>query len=132
MKIKNIFLCAIGFLMLTLGGIGLFLPVWPTTPFVLVASGCFASTPALDSRIKKIPFVNEYIKNYKDRIGISRKTVIVSLIFLWVMLSIGALHSGKTWVMCLLALVGISVTIHIAWISKPKKKGQDDDEAKSD
>ena len=127
LKIKNILLCGMGFLMLTVGAIGLFLPVWPTTPFVLVASGCFASTPVLYSRIMKIPFVNEYIKNYKDRKGISRKTVAVSLTFLWVMLIVSALHIGRPWVMCLLALIGIAVTIHIVWIARPGKRGCSDD-----
>ena len=123
MKIKNILLCGIGFLMLAVGTIGLFLPVWPTTPFVLVASGCFASTPAIHSRIMKIPFVNEYIKNYKDRKGISGKTVAVSLTFLWGMIIVSALHIGKLWIMCLLALIGIAVTIHIIWIARPGKRG---------
>ena len=122
MPIKNILLCCVGFLLLALGAIGLFLPVWPTTPFILVASGCFASTPALHTRMMKIPFVNEYIRNYKDRKGISRKTRTVSLLFLWGMLGLSACHIGKPWILWLLALIGIAVTIHIVWISKPGKR----------
>ena len=123
MKVKNFLLCGIGFLMLTIGAIGLFLPIWPTIPFILVASGCFASTPVLHTQIMKIPFVNEYIRNYKDRKGISGKTIAVSLIFLWVMLIASVLHIGKLWIMCLLALVGIAVTIHIIWIARPREGG---------
>ena len=108
--------------MLALGAIGLFLPIWPTTPFVLVASICFASTPALHSRIMKIPFVSEYIKNYKDRSGISGKTVAVSLIFLWSMLLISALNIKELWIILLLVLIGSAVTIHIVWIAKPRKR----------
>ena len=126
MNLKTVLICCAGFLMLALGLIGIFLPIWPTTPFILVASGCFASVPALYSRILKIPFVNEYIKNYKDRRGVSRKTVAVSLIFLWVMLLIPALRTDKLWLMCLLALIGIAVTIHILLISRPGKRGRDD------
>ena len=126
MKIKNSLLCGVGFLMLTLGAIGLFLPVWPTTPFVLIASGCFAYTPALYARIIKIPFVSEYIKYYRNRTGISGRTVAVSLIFLWGMLFVSALHVGKPWILCLLALIGIAVTVHIVWIAKPGKRRRND------
>ena len=126
MKIKNVLLCGVGFLMLALGAIGLFLPVWPTTPFILVASGCFVSTPALYARIIKIPFVSEYIRNYRDRKGISGRTVAVSLIFLWGMLAVSALHVGKPWIICLLALIGIAVTVHIVWIAKPGKRSRND------
>lgn len=105
--------------MLALGIIGIALPVWPTTPFILVASLCFASNPVLYARIMKIPIVGEYIRNYRDRKGISSRTMMVILIFLWGMLTISALYIGKLPIICLLALVGIAVTVHIAWISRP-------------
>ena len=105
--------------MLAFGVVGLFLPVWPTTPFVLVASICFASNPALHARIMKIPFVGEYIRNYKERKGISKKTMVVSLIFLWAMLTLSALYIGRPSIMILLAIIGMAVTIHIVYVSRP-------------
>ena len=68
----------------------------------------------------------EYIKNYRDRNGISRKTMMISLIFLWAMLIISTLHIRKLWFICLMALIGTAVTIHIVWISKPKKRDRND------
>lgn len=121
MSIKNIFLVVVGSLLLLLGVIGLFLPLLPTTPFVLAASSCFAATPKLHARLMAIPFVNEYICNYQDRKGMSRRTVGVSLVFLWLMLAIAACNVRVPWIIVCLVLVGIAVTVHIIWISQPKR-----------
>ena len=120
MKIKTAILCSIGFIMLGLGAIGLFLPIWPTTPFVIIATICFASNPVLYNRIMKIPFIGELVGNYRDRKGISGKTLTVSLIFLWGMLVVSAIFSGKQSIMLLLFLVGVAVTVHILWMAKPR------------
>ncbi len=122
MGIKNILLCGVGFLLLGMGAIGLVLPLWPTTPFVLAAAGCFASTPRIYEKVIKIPFFNEYIRNYKDRKGLKPKTVIISLTSLWGMLLLSAFHIQKSWVLIILAVVGISVTTHILWIAKARNK----------
>jgi uncharacterized membrane protein YbaN (DUF454 family) len=108
--------------MLALGAIGLFLPILPTTPFVLVAAACFAGTPALHAHVLKIPFVNAYITNYKTGAGLPRKTVAISLSFLWVTLTASALVSRKLWLALLLAAIGTAVTIHIVIMSRPRAR----------
>ncbi len=122
MNLKNVLLAGAGFLLLAMGAVGLVLPVWPPTPFVLAAAGCFVSTPRLHARMMKIPFVNEYIRNYEDKKGLSRKTVAISLILLWGMLLISAFHIQTAWIICCLALVGTAVTAHILSIAKPRKQ----------
>jgi len=121
MNMKSVLLSGAGFLLLALGAIGLFIPVWPTTPFVLAAAGCFAYNPKLQVRIMKIPFFREYLQNYRDKKGLSGKTVAVSLAFLWGMLLISAFLVRTPWVAGCLLLVGISVTVHIVWIARPGK-----------
>jgi uncharacterized membrane protein YbaN (DUF454 family) len=110
----------VGVVLLGLGAIGIFLPILPTTPFVLVAAACFSGTPALRSRVMKIPFIKEYIMSYKAGAGLSNQTVAVSLSFLWVVLAASALLSRKPWLAWLLFGIGVAVTIHIAAMSKPK------------
>lgn len=122
MSAKSILLAGVGFVFLILGAIGLVLPVWPTTPFVLVAAGCFASTPKLHAWMMRLPFFSEYIRSYQEGKGISRKTVAISLIFLWSMLVISAFHIRTVWIVCCLAVVGIAVTIHIVWLAKGRKR----------
>jgi uncharacterized protein len=121
MNVKTVLLSGAGFLLLALGAIGLLIPVWPTTPFVLVAAGCFANNPKLQARIMSVPFFREYLTNYKDRKGLSRKTVAISLVFLWGMLLVSTFFARSAWVAGGLLLVGIAVTVHIVWIARPRK-----------
>ncbi|MFT3982768.1 MAG: YbaN family protein [Lachnospiraceae bacterium] len=122
MRIRIIFLTIIGFLFLIIGAIGVFLPVLPTTPFVIVGTGCLAGTPKLQAKILRIPFFREYIENYQNRKGLSRKTLIKSLCFLWGMLILSMILTGKLWLILLLTFIGTCVTIHIILIAKPKTK----------
>ncbi len=120
MKFKSAILTALGWLMLGCGAVGLVLPVWPTTPFVLLAAACFAHNPKLKARVMQIPFFREYLRNYQDRKGLPRKTVIRSLVFLWGMLILSAVLARSPWLAAGLALVGTAVTWHILWVARPR------------
>lgn len=120
MRIKVILLTALGFVFLGMGGIGLFLPIWPTTPFVLISFACFSGTPTLRAYIMKINFFKEHIENYKSRTGLSKKTVSISLTYLWGMLVLSISFIQTLWVAILLLGIGLAVTLHILWIAQSK------------
>ena len=118
MQVKTILLTALGFVFLGLGAIGILLPVWPTTPFVLVSVACFSSAPRIKARIVKIPFFREHIENYEHRTGLSRKTICQSMIWLWGMLLLSMAIIRTFWIVILLFVVGVAVTSHILWMAK--------------
>ncbi len=120
MKLSQFLKLTAGFTALALGLVGAVLPVWPTTPFVLLALGCFSATPALQSKILKIGFFREYYESYTRKTGLRRRTVAGSLIFLWGMLTVSAVLIRKLPVCLLLAAVGAAVTVHILWIAKKR------------
>lgn len=120
MNVKTILLSGLGLFFLGLAAIGLVLPVLPTTPFVLLSAACFTSNPRLRTRVMKIKFFKEYIENYEQRNGLSRKTVAKSLIWLWGMLLLSMLLMKILWISLLLSAIGTAVTAHILWISKPR------------
>lgn len=120
MNIKVIFLVIAGFFLLGMGAIGLVIPVWPTTPFVIGAAACFSCSPKLKAKLMGVPFFNEHIINYQNRTGLSKKTVTTSLLFLWGMLLISSLILQSVWLIALLFIVGVAVTAHILYIAKPK------------
>lgn len=119
MSLKCILLTGLGFLFLALGFIGLFLPVWPTTPFVLAAAACFSVNPKIQSRIMKINFFREHYENYQNRTGLPRKNVIISLTWLWGLLILSMVLVKSYWGL-LLILVGFGVTWHILHMAKRK------------
>lgn len=117
-EIKNSLRIGAGFIFLTLGGIGLFLPVWPTTPFVLLAFACFSCSPELQEKILKIRFFREHIENYQTRQGLSTRTTAISLGYLWGMMILSIIIVSMLWLTIVLTVIGIMVTIHILHMAK--------------
>ena len=121
MRIKTFVLTGLGFSFLSLGAVGLFIPVWPTTPFVLASFACFSSSPHLRNKIMTIPLFREYIENYSNGNGLSIKTILISLLWLWSMLVLSILVIKEIEMTILLIFIGLIVTIHILWISRTRK-----------
>jgi uncharacterized membrane protein YbaN (DUF454 family) len=118
---KRIALNIVGFITLGLGAIGIFLPVLPTTPFVIVAAGCFSvANPNLYRKLASSRYFGEYIRNYREKTGISRSARVSGLIFLWAMLIISALLCRRPLIWGILGVVGLAVSIHILTIRRRK------------
>lgn len=116
---KSAVLISLGIFLLILGTLGLLVPVFPTTPFVILAAGCFCgSSPTLHGWLLNTRFFGPYIRNYKQKTGISRKLKVQSLVFLWVMLGISMAVTRSLPMILILSLIGIAVTIHIYMIRR--------------
>ena len=110
----KILLIGVGFLMLALGAVGIFIPVFPTTPFVLLAAACFGGgSPKLYNWLARTRFFGPFIENYRTKAGVPAKTKTFALCFLWPLLILSMVLSRKLWVVLLLLLVGAAVTAHI-------------------
>jgi len=80
----RIFLLIVGWVSLALGTIGLFLPVLPTTPFVLLAAACFMkSSDRLHKWLVEHPIFGTHIADYLAGEGLTRKTKAVAISTLW-------------------------------------------------
>ena len=126
MSVKSVLALALGFVFLGIGAVGVFLPILPTTPFVLLAAVCFSGTPRLREKIMRIGFFREHLENYENRTGLPRRTVVASLVFLWGMMLLSMLRIRKSWVIALLVVIGIGVTVHILWMAKPKREAHEE------
>jgi len=122
---KTLLLTIIGFLFLAMGAIGLLLPIWPTTPFILAAVACLSSAPRTRARIMRVSFFREHIENYERRVGLSHKTVWISLVWLWGMMFLSMVLIQTLWISLLLILIGAAVTIHILLMAKAKGRKKD-------
>jgi uncharacterized membrane protein YbaN (DUF454 family) len=113
---KVLMICA-GFLLLALGAVGVFVPVLPTTPFVLLAAACFGSaSPKLYKWLAGTRFFGPFIENYKQKNGVPARMKALALCFLWPLLVLSMVLTGKLWVIALLTLVGAAVSAHILLI----------------
>lgn len=65
----RIVLLTAGWLALALGIAGVFVPLLPTTPFLLLAAACFArSSPALHARLRAHPRLGPFLEQWsRDR-----------------------------------------------------------------
>ncbi|MEA5004620.1 MAG: YbaN family protein [Christensenella sp.] len=125
MKI-SVMLCTIAGVILTaLGVIGIVLPILPTTPFILAAAACFSGNPRMRGMLLKVGIFKEYIENYKSRRGLRKRTVVVSLSFLWGMLALSSALVGKPWLVALLMCVGVAVSAHILYVARDRTNGEE-------
>ncbi len=108
---------------LLLGGIGVFLPILPTTPFVLCAAFLFSiSNPRMRHRLEQSKVFGEYLHHYREKGGISTLLRWRSLLVLWTTLGISAYFAKSVHLRLLLAVVCLGVSIHLFLI--PGKKGK--------
>lgn len=106
-----------GFLLLALGAVGVFVPVLPTTPFVLLAAACFGSaSPKLYRWLARTRVFGPFIENYRNKNGVPARTKAFALCLLWPLLILSMFLTRKAWVIVLLALVGAAVTAHLLLI----------------
>jgi uncharacterized membrane protein YbaN (DUF454 family) len=103
-----------GFLSVVLGTLGMFLPLLPTVPFLLLATFCFAkSSPTWKEKLLHQPFIGKPLREWLKYKGIRKKEKIFSIAFLWVSILISAYFVPLFWVRILLLIVAIAVTIHL-------------------
>ena len=81
----------IGTLALVLGALGIFLPVLPTTPFVILAAACYLrSSKRMHAWILRSELFGETIENYQAGRGLKRATKIRAVVLMWATISISA------------------------------------------
>jgi uncharacterized protein len=114
---RVLFVCA-GLLCVGLAYLGAILPGLPTTPWVLLASYCFArSSPRLERWLKRSPFFGKLIRDWERHRGIRRpvKVFSVCLVVLAVTLSItlSGLPEAAKWGIGVLAGIGVCVIVFV-------------------
>ena len=74
------------------GTIGIFLPLLPTTPFLLLAAVCYErSSPRLRQWLYANRYLRYYLDHYREGSGVPLAVKVQSLACLWLMLGLSAL-----------------------------------------
>lgn len=113
-SIKRIIFICIGSMFLVFGVIGIFLPVIPTTPFLLLASFFyFRSSERMYCWLINHKLLGAYIYYYLTYKAIPQKTRIGAIIFLWSTLFLSMVIIDSSHLRIFLAVVGIAVSVHL-------------------
>ena len=104
----------IGCVAVALGVLGIFLPLLPTTPFLLLASACFArGSSCLHNWLQTNRVFGNYLRDYESGKGIPLRGKLWILVFMWGSMSYSVWRTDLPSVRILVILVGCCVTIYL-------------------
>jgi uncharacterized membrane protein YbaN (DUF454 family) len=105
-----------GTFFLAVGVIGIFLPVLPTTPFLLLSAACyFKGSRRMHDWLLNNKWFGSYLRNYREGKGVSVKVKAISILSLWATIGYSAFYViDMLIVRIVLLVVAIAVTLHIA------------------
>jgi uncharacterized membrane protein YbaN (DUF454 family) len=122
-KIFRILLISCGTFFVIIGFIGIFLPLLPTTPFLLLAAACYArGSKKFYNWLITNRWFGEYIKNYREKKGIPIKTKVFAILILWITISYSIFIMDILLIRIILIVVLTGVTCHLLTIKTLKVK----------
>lgn len=105
-KRKNYFYITIGFIAFGLGAIGVILPIVPTTPFLLLASFCFAKgSEKFNNWFINTKLYKKQLEKFVEEKAMTLKQKLFILIIVGIMISFPLVIVDKLWVR--LMLIGV-------------------------
>ena len=108
-------LIILGSICLVLGVIGIFLPLLPTTPFLLLAAALYVrSSDKLYQWLIRQKYLGNYIRNFREHRAIPLHAKILSISMIWITLVYCAITiSEHIAIKALFIVLAASVTWHI-------------------
>ena len=106
---------AIGSVCVSLGVLGIFLPLLPTTPFLLLAAACYIrSSDRLYMWLISNRWVGRYIRNYREGRGVPFSTKVIGIGLLWLTIGYSAFYIVDSLIIIIvLILIAVGVTTHL-------------------
>lgn len=122
-RFKKWFLIAVGSISVGLGVLGIFLPLLPTTPFLLLAAACYIrSSKRFYHWLIYHKWFGSYIRNYREGRGIPLITKIIAIALLWLTIGYSVLFVVPfLFVKILFVLIATGVTIHLLSVKTLKQ-----------
>lgn len=109
---------------LGLGILGIFLPLLPTTPLLLLAAALYLkSSPRLYEWLMNHPRLGSYIRNFREYRAIPLRVKIISVTLVWLTIGycIVAVVDEWWWAQLLMALLATAISWHILSFATLKK-----------
>lgn len=107
-------LLAIGWLSVALGVIGIFLPVLPTTPFLLLAAACFMrSSKRFYLWLINHPHLGPWIVDYLEGQGIPLKSKVYAIGLMWLSIGLSCYLVPLFWARAFMLTSAVLVSLYI-------------------
>ena len=107
-------LLTVGWLAVALGVVGIFLPVLPTTPFILLAAACFVrSSERFYVWLVEHPRLGPWFRDYLEGNGIPLKGKAYTILTMWVSIGISCWLVPLVWARIAMLLSAALVTLYI-------------------
>ncbi|MBV7562434.1 YbaN family protein [Pseudomonas sp. sia0905] len=107
-------LLTIGWLSVALGVLGIFLPLLPTTPFLLLAAACFMrSSERFYLWLVEHPRLGPWIRDYLAGEGIPRKAKIYAISLMWLSIGISCALVPLIWARLFMLTSAVLVSLYI-------------------
>lgn len=106
---------AVGLFSVGLGLLGAFLPLLPTTPFVLLASVCFArSSPRLNEWLHEHDTLGPPLRAWEEHRALPRRAKLVTIGLLWVSIPVSMYLASNRYLRAGLAAILLVATVLLA------------------
>src|SRR4030095_14461973 len=114
-KTRRVFLTIVGLLSLMAGIVGIFVPIWPTTCFLLLSTACFSrSSDRLYRWMNTNSWFGGHVRQYRETGSVDSRVRILSLVSLWLSLLLSiALVKSSVWLLVVLLAIGVAVSVHL-------------------
>ncbi len=107
-------LFAVGSISMALGISGIFLPLLPTTPFLLLAAACYVrSSDKFYNWLIAHPVLSKYILAYLNGEGIPRRAKYYTLLTMWLTMGVSAFMVPLWQIQVLLICIALMVSTYI-------------------
>ena len=108
-------LITLGSICLALGVIGIFLPLLPTTPFLLLSAALYVrSSEKLYQWLIHQKYLGTYIRNFREHRAIPLRAKIIAVSMVWITLTYCAVTvSEAIWIKAMFITLAIAITWHI-------------------
>lgn len=113
----------VGIIAVILGVIGIFVPLLPTTPFLLLASACFLrGSTRMHNWLISAPMIGNILRNYEQNRVVPVRAKIIAIVMMWPSIIFAAYRVEKWPLQVMLFLIAAAVTIYLLRLpSEPRK-----------
>ena len=113
-KFLRFTILSLGFCATGLGVLGIFLPVLPTVPLLLLAAACFArSSERFHQWLLTHKRLGPMIKSYTSGQGIPLRAKLTAIGMLWLVIPISVFIVRPLWLKYLLVIIAVSITLYL-------------------